>query len=272
MDRAGVLAEFDRDVRQGARPDTPDARIDRVDGVVRLVTGEGHGGDSVLWSDLDEATADEAVAAQLRYFAGLGRAFEWKLYGHDRPADLGKRLRAAGFTPEPEETLMIADLSRVALDAEPPLLRVTDAAGVDMMAEVHARAFGRDSASMHRDLLARIAADPDTVAAVLALAGDRPVSAARMELVPGTRFAGLWGGGTVEDWRGRGIYRALVSYRARLAAELGYRYVQVDAGDMSRPVLERLGFVPLTTTTPYLSPPDTRGTPGTPGTGRADGP
>ncbi|WP_446696919.1 hypothetical protein [Streptomyces thermocoprophilus] len=26
---------------------------------------------------------------------------EWKPYGHDRPADLGERLAAAGFTPEP---------------------------------------------------------------------------------------------------------------------------------------------------------------------------
>ena len=34
---------------------------------------------------------------------------------------------------------------------------------------------------------------------------------------PARRFAGLWGGGTVEGWRGRGIYRALVAHRARAA-------------------------------------------------------
>ncbi len=76
-----------------------------------------------------------------------------------------------------------------------------------------------------------------------------------MELVPGTRFAGLWGGGTVETWRGRGIYRALVAHRARIAADHGYRYVQVDASDQSRPILERLGLAPLTTTTPYVYEP-----------------
>ncbi len=73
-----------------------------------------------------------------------------------------------------------------------------------------------------------------------------------MELVPGTSFAGLWGGGTVEAWRGRGLYRALVAHRARVAAAHGYRYLQVDASPMSRPILERLGFHALTTTTPYL--------------------
>jgi GNAT superfamily N-acetyltransferase len=72
-----------------------------------------------------------------------------------------------------------------------------------------------------------------------------------MELVAGTRFAGLWGGGTVESWRGRGVYRALVAHRARVAADRGYRYVQVDALATSRPILARLGFELLTTTTPY---------------------
>lgn len=93
------------------------------------------------------------------------------------------------------------------------------------------------------------------VVAVVAPAGGEPVSAARMELVPGARFAGLWGGGTVRDWRGRGIYRALVAHRARIAAARGHRYLQVDASAQSRPVLERLGFVPLTTTTPYVYTP-----------------
>ncbi|GAA2251620.1 hypothetical protein GCM10010145_19110 [Streptomyces ruber] len=258
MDHAAVLALFDREVREGARPDGPGARVERAHGVVRRV-GAGDDWSAVLWSDLDGTTADEAIAAQVRYFAGLGQEFEWKLYGHDLPADLGERLEAAGFTAEPAETLMVADLEQVALDSEPPegvrLLRVTDAAGVDLMAEVHARVFGRDTARMRRDLSGRLAAAPDTLVAVVALAGDRPVGAARLETVPGTRFAGLWGGGTVDGWRGRGLYRALVAHRARAAAALGHRYLQVDAMDTSRPVLERLGFRPLTTTTPYLSPP-----------------
>lgn len=53
-------------------------------------------------------------------------------------------------------------------------------------------------------------------------------------------------------WRGKGIYRALITHRAALAADLGYRYLQVDASDQSRPILERLGFAALTVTTPYV--------------------
>lgn len=72
------------------------------------------------------------------------------------------------------------------------------------MSEVHDKAFGRSLGLTRHQLLARLAEDPDAVPAVLALAGDVPVSAARMETHPGTDFASLWGGGTVAEWRGRG--------------------------------------------------------------------
>ncbi|WP_055630529.1 GNAT family N-acetyltransferase, partial [Streptomyces hirsutus] len=203
--------------------------------------------------------ADGVIAAQIAYFTGLNRAFEWKLYGHDLPADLGQRLVAAGFTPGPEETLMIGEISGLRLDTEPPegvrIVPVTDRAGVDLVADVHEKAFRSDASWLRRQLLDRLTAEPGTVVAVVALAGREPVSAARMELVPGTRFAGLWGGGTVDAWRGRGIYRTLVAHRARVAAERGYRYLQVDASSQSRPILERLGFAPLTTTIPYVYGP-----------------
>ncbi|MFE5813595.1 GNAT family N-acetyltransferase [Streptomyces sp. NPDC056479] len=258
MDHAGVLALFDRDMREGARPDGPDALVERVGGVARQVA-PAHGWNGVVWSDLDEASADAAIAEQIAHFSGLGLEFEWKLYGHDLPVDLGQRLRDAGFTPQPEETLMIGEAADLDLDAEPPdgirLLPVTDRAGVDLVAQVHEKAFGTDASRFRHQLLAQLTADADMVVAVVALAGDIPVSAARMELVPGTRFAGLWGGGTVEEWRGRGIYRALVAHRGRAAVARGYRYLQVDAMSTSRPILERLGFEPLTTTTPYVYTP-----------------
>jgi hypothetical protein len=257
MDHQAVLALYDRDIREGARPDGPGARIERVGAVVRQVA-DADGWNGVVWSALDETTADRAIAEQIDFFKGLGREFEWKLYGHDLPCDLGARLVAAGLRAEPEETLLVAEVAGLRFDAELPdgvrLLPATDAAGVDLVVDVHEKAFGTDGSRLRQRLQARLADQPDTVVAVVALAGDEPVSAARVELVPGTRFAGLWGGGTVEAWRGRGVYRALVAHRARVAADHGYRYLQVDASSMSRPILERLGFHALSTTTPYICP------------------
>ncbi|MGW8574425.1 GNAT family N-acetyltransferase [Streptomyces niveus] len=266
MDTEDVRALFDRQMRREAPADGPGVVVERVGAVVRQTATAGGPGavadgcwNGVLWSDLDADSADAAIAEQKRHFTSLGLEFEWKVYSHDRPHDLAQRLVAAGFTPEPPETLMIAEAAALPDELTLPdgvrLIAVTDAAGVELMAEVHEQAFGTDRSRTRERLLAQLAAAPGDVAAAVALAGDLPVSAARMELPPGTEFAGLWGGGTVPAWRGRGLYRALVAFRTRLAAERGYRYMQVDASSQSRPILRRLGFEELSTTTPYVFTP-----------------
>ncbi|MCQ4207062.1 GNAT family N-acetyltransferase [Streptomyces longispororuber] len=255
MDQEAVLNLFDRQLRREARPDEPGARVERVGDVVRQ-TGPPAGWNGVLWSDLDEHTVDAAVAEQVRFARERGVEMEWKTYGHDRPADLPARLLAAGFVAEETETLLVAETARVPMDVDPPdgvrLLPVTDEAQVELVERVHDLAFDGGRSSIGHQVRRQLAHDPSTVPAVVALHGDEPVSAARLELHPGTDFASLWGGGTVPAWRGRGIYRALVAFRVRIAAERGVSYVHVDASSFSRPILRRLGFEALGTTTPYV--------------------
>ncbi|MFI1780899.1 GNAT family N-acetyltransferase [Streptomyces rubiginosohelvolus] len=253
-----VRALYDRTMREQARPDGPGVRVERDGLLVRQVGGPDDW-NGVVWSspDLDAEGADAAIAAQTGHCAALGLPeFEWKLYEHDRPADLGDRLRAAGFVPEPPETLLVAPAELLTgpftLPEGVTLRPVTDAAGAELMALAHERAFGTDGTRLQHQVVKRLAEAPEDVVALVVLADGEPVSSARMELYPGTDFAGLWGGGTVAEWRGKGIYRALVSYRARIAAEHGYRYLQVDASAMSAPILARLGFTALGTTTPYV--------------------
>ncbi|MER7696082.1 MULTISPECIES: GNAT family N-acetyltransferase [unclassified Streptomyces] len=251
---------YDRTMREHARPDGPGVRVERAGPLVRQVGGPDDW-NGVVWSDpgLDAEGADAAIRAQIEHCTALGHEeFEWKLYSHDRPAGLGDRLRAAGFAPGPPETLLVAPVGEPALrsGAELPeglvLRPVTDAAGVELMALAHERAFGTDAGRLRHQVLARLEQAPDDFLALVVTAGGEPVSSARMELYPGTVFAGLWGGGTVAEWRGRGLYRALVARRAAVAAERGYRFLQVDATDMSAPILARLGFTALGTTTPYV--------------------
>lgn len=52
----------------------------------------------------------------------------------------------------------------------------------------------------------------------------------------------LFGGGVLPQARGRGVYRALVRARWEDAKQRGTPALTVQAGRMSRPVLERLGF------------------------------
>ena len=98
---------------------------------------------------------------------------------------------------------------------------VVTEADLGLFIQVHEQVFGQDHSRLRQVLLAVLHEDPESMAMVLAMAGDEPVCSARVEFPAGTEFAGLWGGGTMPAWRGRGIYRALVAYRAGLAARPG---------------------------------------------------
>jgi GNAT superfamily N-acetyltransferase len=265
MDRAAVLAAFNKQIRQGTAPDGTGAEFEADDYVVRRLAAPGHEGSGVIWSKLDSASADAVIAEQIEVFGRRGEQFEWKLYDYDEPADLAGRLAAHGLVAEEAETFVVAEvgevieaLSSAELPAGVTAVQVTDPAGVELMAEVQELVFDDDRSDLREAILAQLAEAPDLVGIVLAMAGDEPVCAARIEFLPGTDFAGLWGGGTLPQWRRRGIYRALVRYRAELAAARGYRYVTVDASQDSRPILERVGFTPLAVTTPYIWTPPGR--------------
>lgn len=250
-----MLAAFDEQVRRHAGPPGPDEEVEREALVVRIISD---GWSGVTWSDLDPVTADGVIAAQVDRFAQLARPWEWKHYSYDRPADLRDRLVAAGLTPEPAETLLVAAIADLAVDVPPPagvrLTPVVDARGVEAFVRMHHDVFGGDHSDIGRMLSAALAQELPSHLAVVAWSGDTAVGAGRVELQPGTDFASIWGGGTHPGWRGRGVFRSLVAHRAALAAARGFRYLQVDATPESRPILRRLGFVELATTTPFARP------------------
>jgi Acetyltransferase (GNAT) family len=242
-----LLERYDRLVRQQPGGDG----VERGERVIRVLADTWR---MVLWSDLDETNADAVIAHEIERFAGLGE-WEWKLYSYDKPPDLADRLLAAGFVADPQETLLIGDVSALPLEAQLPpgvsLDIVDDERGMADMVAVHREAFG-DSPGFEAWLLQEVRAGRSQ--AIVARAGKRPISAGRIDYYDGTGFAGLYGGGTVPDWRHRGIFRAVVARRTALAAARGCRYLQVDASDASRPILERLGFIAVGTTTPFVHP------------------
>jgi GNAT superfamily N-acetyltransferase len=259
-----VRAAFDAQVRRKSRADEPGAVIEANAGVLRWLPPRTQL-PCITWSELTGESADAVIATQVRYFTARGTPVEWKLYDYDQPADLAQRLLSAGFVAGDEEQVLVAGTAAIDSDVKLPdgvrLDPVTDQAGVEAMMAVRDLAFaGHPSPGLGRRLASQLRESPELVQMVVAVAGDEPVSAARVEYIPGTDFAGLWGGGTVPAWRGRGIFRALVAYRAGLAAAHGYRYLQVDALPASRPILQRLGFRRIASTTPYVwTPPASSG-------------
>jgi GNAT superfamily N-acetyltransferase len=244
-----LLAKYAEQVRRVSDFDG----VERDGRVIRILLPHWRG---VLWSGLDDQTADAAIAGEIERFRGLGE-FEWKYYSYDQPADLPDRLRAAGFNPEDTETLLIGDIERMPHESPLPehveLREVTDKAGIEAMGRVNLEGFGEVASDAFGERVLKEIRSGRT-RLVVAYAGNRPVSMGRVEFYPGTEFGGLYGGATVPDWRGKGIFKAVVAQRAAWAAAAGARYLQTDASDDSRPILERLGFIPVGTTTPYIHP------------------
>jgi GNAT superfamily N-acetyltransferase len=260
-DAAELLAAYDRQLRTQVPERLPEGvQVERDGPLVRWL-GAMNGG-FVGYRDLgglDGADLDDLIARQVRVFAERAERFEWKLHAHDRPADLAQRLRAAGFVPEAEETVVIAAVASVAGEPVLPdgvsLREVSDRDDLDRIATMEQAIWEDDHGWLVESLQTEQAADPQALTIVVAEAAGAVVCAGWVRLVDGSDFATLWGGGTLPAWRGRGIYRATVAYRANLAAQRGFRYLQVDASNDSRRVLERLGFVAVTTTTPFVWAP-----------------
>ncbi|MGW1340172.1 GNAT family N-acetyltransferase [Kribbella sp. NPDC002412] len=81
-----------------------------------------------------------------------------------------------------------------------------------------------------------------TGGAVVAYLDGTPAAVAAVDIVDGV--ARLWGGAVLEEYRGRGVYRALVAARLRYAAEHGATMTLTQGRTTtSSPILQRLGFV-----------------------------
>lgn len=201
------------------------------------------------------------VAEVVEHFAGLGVGFEWKTRSHDEGNDgLVAALLAAGFQAEPTETVMIGKPAALRGGTELPAGLVLRQAGVgrELAADVaavgrlHAAVFPHHDTGYDERTLIALRSRPDDVQLWLVAAGEAVVCAGRVELDP--PVAGLWGGASDPAWRGRGLYRAVTAARAGAADAAGCTLVYAECTEFSRPILQRSGLVPVTTTTPYLWP------------------
>ena len=217
MNPTEILPLFDDQMRRRAAPD-------------HLFVGKQWS--AVLWRPDDGEV--EPLIARMRELPGH---VEWKYYSHDGP-ELRERLLAAGLEPEDEETVVVAEAASI----PPPPADVELRIATDEFIELAERVFGRSHGS----------GLPEVSVAVVAVVDDQPVSGGRVDFEDGVEFAGLFGGITSPEYRRRGLYRAVVAKRAELARERGYRWLYSDALPTSRPILERVGFVKLTTTMPFV--------------------
>lgn len=257
IDATRLLAAYDEQLRTEA--ETPSAtQVTRL-GPLRLVSFAGGRG-FITYADLagsDAGAVRRLVADALDHFRAIPDTtrVEWKTRGHDHAPGLHGALVDNGFVPGETESIMIGEARSLAVDVDLPedvtLRKVTAEPDVQAMSAVSDQFFGDPVSQETADALLRRLALDDGMQLWVAEWDGQIVGVGRLEPVPGTDFAGIWGGATDPRWRGQGIYRALTAARARSALELGKSLINSDSTEFSRPILERSGLVKVSTTTPY---------------------
>jgi GNAT superfamily N-acetyltransferase len=263
-ERATLLAAYDAQLR-GVAEVLGAVSWDQSGPLWRALFNDGA---FVSYESLAELGSVEAVEQLIvdtvAYMSSLPQVqeFEWKTRGHDWPTELDGLLRAHGLEPDEVETVMVGEARHLAVDVELPegvtVRRVDQSPDRDEVvvaaSEVASKIFGGgpSGAEMLERLDRMEGREQFWVAEAATGHGAEVICSGRLNRVEGTEFAGIWGGSTLPEWRGKGIYRALTAARARSALAEGVRYINSDCTVMSRPILERSGLVAVTTTTPYV--------------------
>jgi hypothetical protein len=258
--RPDLLQLFDEQVRRNSTLDGSGSVVSVEPTYLRWAASNGVGWSEVMWTSLTDATVDDAIAEHVAFYTSHDLSFIWSVYDYDQPPDLGSRLELAGFSLSARSAVMIADVSDVAAEPQLPpgvtLHQLRDEAGVDQLIRVHESVFGHSQQELRAALIRRLDVAPEEMEMFVVLTDSgEPVSSSRVEYLPGSDFAALWGGSTEPEWRGKGLYRAQTVHRAQLAKRRGYRYLMVLASTNSQPILSTLGFDTVASVARFSYPP-----------------
>lgn len=177
--------------------------------------------------------------------------------GLTEPADIGDRLRAAGWMPVFSDITMWTRHPAVVPHLDPTLRveAVTPATALDAV-KVETDAFGLmpQEVGESAELLANSVADGTTRAYLLRLDGQAVASA---RLVPGSLVAGLHAIGVDARQRRRGYGRMLTAIATRAGLATGHKLVWLSVLEDNTPAVEMyrsLGFEPSFRWTRWIAP------------------
>jgi len=249
-----ALIDFANGQRPLAAPGVEIIRTDRYQ-ITLQPDFPAPGPNSVTWVRCAPGQADALIHEVHAAIAGRGLPVMWIVGPETEPADLAERLMAHGVRPAPKDP----EVKVMVLPVEAPLqapriagLEIRDAlADVTLFRQadaVAAEAFGSDLAddargqiqALERRRLNQLAAGNRRV--LLATVDGEPAGSAGLTLLP-PGGAIINGGAVRPRFRSLGVYRALLATRLAIARRAGAAGLAVWGGDMSGPILARVGFV-----------------------------
>ncbi len=222
---------------------TPHLGIFGIDAATPGVNGVG-------LARLTLAEADDCIEEVITFHRERGIGFHWTVSPLDTPADLGERLERHGMMYAGASTVMARrglDDPDILVNPELTIQRMDgrDPVAFQQAVEIIALCFHMPADQVDKwqafwlDDLMHPAPGRDQLA-YLAFWHEKPVGIGRLILEPG--FAHLSGAGTLSEYRGHRVYSTLLKKRLEDARVHGYQIATIDAGPMSRRVVERYGF------------------------------
>ncbi len=252
MEKTQLLALHDQ--QQRIEIEDRSMRREVTPEVIRHVS-VNHGEGMVIYSRLNTENANRVIQEQIHYFRTIGQDFEWKAYGHDTPSDLRARLAAHGLVAEAPEALLVLEIEAAPACLLQPIAhdirRITEPSRLAEIDRIQAAVWGESDPDRIAALRDDLSQDPGHVSIYIAYADAVPVAYARITYHDHSQFAGLWGGSTLKEHRGRGFYTGLLAIRLQEARRRRVRFLTIDASPMSQPIVEKHGFQFLTLTQPF---------------------
>lgn len=256
MKSPALLALYDKTMRRNAHP--AGMTREQTPRISRYTTGTASQR-YIMWHDIAATDAAAAVDEELRAVQGNARVLMWKLYGHDAARDaLRDALLARGFVDNDYSTLMM--VSAPALVESLSVMETTDSKSLDVRQLVTRKQLDAyqniwddvwpDSPNSRyvNDYRSLIESGETGILFYAGFAtSNNPVTSGYMFHHPGAAVALLCGGTTKAAWRRQHAYTRMLAVRAHAALRRGAQYLAVEASPESKPILERLGFAPLST-------------------------
>lgn len=243
---------YDREMRIDI--EYPGVRKDAASNAVRFIR-PAPGGSFISFNQFEVDSADSFIADQLAFFAPYrDQKLTWEVFSHDPQCEvLKEKLPAFGFECNDEASVMCLDIStapkRLLAPSQHDIRRITRASGLVDVVFVLEKVWGGNFGWV-TDRLGKHLEIPGYLSVYVAYVENQPACAA-WTYFHTARFATLYAGSTLPEYRKSGLYTDILAARISEIKNRGGRYALVEAGEMSRPIVEKHGFQYLTTVWDY---------------------
>jgi len=201
-------------------------------------------GNMVGVSTLTQENADSVIAEVQNFFGKRGHVVGWWLNPSSTPVDLVSKLEAAGFSRVIEQAgLVLTDMEREIRCNPSVTVRKATRADRDELIRLYSVGYPVPEkwSAIYCDLLWLLETGNHYLAFLDGV--EEPVSVSSMFSPPNSSIAVMQGAATLTEYRGRGVYTAMVAKRLADARDMGKDTAVLQADrKTSAPVCVKLGF------------------------------